>query len=268
MVLATVILGTGYTHVIISTGLWFWGYLWYNMHMYVYIYISVHMYMHIYIYIYICICVYIYTYIWILFIRIYVYLCIYLSIYPSNYLSIYLPTYTNICMYILYIGNTLAKIQKPCLVILEKRSEGSKKTALSLSSGWFGRFVAIPDLFPKNEQIWLSQEARLRGEWIKWTDVFFLLFLVSKIILNSFFSHRIGIPKFFRGLELHYKCFWGIDFLVLFLVNHWIYRNQFNSWRNIQPIWLKKTMVSNKNRDKTERWCPQDSQVGANNSNN
>ena len=55
-------------------------------------------------------------------------------------------------MYVLYMGNTLAKIQKPCLVILEKRSEGSK-AALSLSSGWFGRFVAIPDLFPKNEQI-------------------------------------------------------------------------------------------------------------------
>ena len=105
MVLATII--SWYTHVIISTGFSFLGYLWYNMH--IYIFISIHMYMHIYIYIRIYIYVYVYTYIYIyvcvyiyvyVSIRIYVYLCIYLSIYPSIHLTIYLFMYLHAQTYV------------------------------------------------------------------------------------------------------------------------------------------------------------------------
>ena len=91
MVLATII--SWYTHVIISTGFSFLGYLWYNMHMYIYIYIYTYVYAHIYIYIYIyvyvytyiyiCMCIYIYMYMYL-----YVSMYIYVSIYPSIHLSI------------------------------------------------------------------------------------------------------------------------------------------------------------------------------------
>ena len=88
MVLATII--SWYTHVIISTGLWFWWYNWYNMHMYIYI----HMYMHIYMYM----CIYIYLYMY-LYVSMYIYVPIYPSIHLTIYLFIYLHTQTYVCTY-------------------------------------------------------------------------------------------------------------------------------------------------------------------------
>ena len=82
MVLATII--SWYTHVIISTGFSFLGYLWYNMHMYIYIYL----------YLYICICTYIYTYIYI-----YVCICVYIYIYVCVYIYICICIYTYLCIF-------------------------------------------------------------------------------------------------------------------------------------------------------------------------
>ena len=94
MVLATII--SWYTHVIISTGLWFWGYNWYNMHMYIYIYT----YVYAHIYMYVCMYVYIYIYLYMyLYVSMYIYVPIYPSIHLTIYLFIYLHTQTYVCTY-------------------------------------------------------------------------------------------------------------------------------------------------------------------------
>ena len=87
MVLATII--SWYTHVIISTGFSFLGYLWYNMHMYIYIYIYIYTYVYAHIYIRIYIYVYVYTYIY-MYVYIYICICIYTYLCIFMYLSIHL----------------------------------------------------------------------------------------------------------------------------------------------------------------------------------